>query len=136
MTAKDYLKRAYRINEKIESNLRQLEDLEAKATKVTVSFGEKVQSGEKNSTEQLYIKLIEAKEKLNAETDRYFDTKEEIKKTIDKVTDPDENLLLTLRYIEFMRWEVIAEKMHFSQTQVFRIHREALKSIEYILSRQ
>lgn len=136
MTAKDYLKRAYRLNDKIKSNLRQIEDLEADATKVTVSFGEKVQSGEKNSTEQLYIKLIEAKEKLYAETDRYVDTKEEIKKTIDKVTDPDENLLLTLRYIEFMRWEVIAEKMHFSQTQVFRIHREALKSVEYLISRQ
>ena len=136
MTAKEYLNQTYRLNDKIESNLRQVEVLEAKATKVTVSFGEKVQSGEKNSAEQLYIMLIEAKEKLNAETVRYVNTKEEIKETIDKVTDPDENLILTLRYIEFMRWEEIAETMHFSQTQLFRIHREALKSVEYLISRQ
>lgn len=129
MTAKEYLNRAYRLNDKIESNLRQVEALEAKATSATVNFGEKVQSGERNSTEQIILKIIALKQKINEETDRYIDLLTEIRSTIEKVKDPDENLLLTLRYIEFMKWEEIMEKMRFSRPQVFRIYNNALKSI-------
>lgn len=131
VTAKEYLNQAYRLNDKIKSNLRQVEDLEAKVTSVTVSFGEKVQSGEKNSTEQVILKIIALKQKINEETDRYIDLLTEIRSTIDKVKDPDENLLLTLRYIEFMKWEEIMEKMNFSETQVHRVHRNALKNIKF-----
>ena len=130
MTAKEYLHQAYRLNDKIESNLRQVEALEVKATSVTVNFGEKVQSGERNSTEQTILKIIALKQRINEETDRYIDLLTEIRSTIDKVKDPDENLLLTLRYIEFMKWEEIMEKMRFSRPQVFRIYNNALKSIQ------
>lgn len=129
MTAKEYLNQAYRLNERIKSNLRQVEALEAKATSVTVNFGEKVQSGEKNSTEQVVLKIIALKEQINDETDRYIDLLTEIRRTISGVKNPDENLLLTLRYIEFMKWEEIMEKMNFSRPQVFRIYNNALKSI-------
>lgn len=131
MTAKEYLNQAYRLNDKIESNLRQVEALEAKATSATVNFGEKVQSGERNSTEQILLKIIALKQKINEETDRYIDLLTEIRSTIEKVKDPDENLLLTLRYIEFMKWEEIMEKMNFSETQVHRVHRSALKNIKF-----
>lgn len=129
MTAKEYLNRAYRLNDKIESNLRQLESLEAKATSVTVNFNPKVQGGTGNGVEQIIFKILALKEKIRAETERYIDTLDEIRSTIDKVKDPDENLLLTLRYIEFMKWEEIMEKMNFSRPQVFRIYNNALKSI-------
>lgn len=129
MTAKDYLNQAYRLNDKIESNLRQVEALEAKATSATVGFDEKVQSGEKNSTEQTILKIIALKQKINEETDRYIDLLTEIRSTIDKVKDPDESLLLTLRFVECMKWEGIMEKMRFSRPQVFRIYNNALKSI-------
>ena len=136
MTAKEYLNQTYRLNERINSNLRQLEALEERATSITVRLNPKVQGGTLNGTEQLIYHILELKERINTETSEYIRTLEEIRQTIARMKDPDESLLLTLRYIEFMRWEVIAEKMHFSQTQVFRIHREALKSVEYILSRQ
>lgn len=129
MTAKEYLNQAYRLKDKIKSNQRQVEALEDEATSVTVKFGEKVQSGEKNSTEQIILKIIALKQKINEETDRYIDLLTEIRSTIEKVKDPDENLLLTLRYIEFMKWEEIMEKMRFSRPQVFRIYNNALKSI-------
>lgn len=129
MTAKEYLNRAYRLNDKIESNLRQLEALEVKATSVTVNFNPKVQGGTGNGVEQIIFKIIALKEKIRAETERYIDTLDEIRGTIDRVKDPDENLLLTLRYIEFMKWEEIMEKMNFSETQVHRVHRIALKNI-------
>lgn len=129
MTAKEYLNRAYRLKDKIASNLRQLEALESEATNVTVNFNPKVQGGTGNGVEQIIFKIIDLKEKIKAETERYIDTLDEIRGTIDKVKDPDENLLLTLRYIEFMKWEEIMEKMNFSETQVHRVHRIALKNI-------
>ena len=129
MTAKEYLNQTYRLNERINSNLRQLEALEARATSITVRLNPKVQGGTLNGTEQLIHNILELKERINTETSEYIRTLEEIRQTISALKDPDESLLLTLRYIEFMKWEDIAETMNFSETQIFRIFKRALKNI-------
>ena len=129
MTAKEYLNQTYRLNERINSNLRQLEALEERATSITVRLNPKVQGGTLNGTEQLIYNILELKERIKAETSEYIRTLEEIRQTISALKDPDESLLLTLRYIEFMKWEDIAEKMNFSETQIFRIFKRALKKI-------
>ena len=129
MTAKEYLNQTYRLNERINSNLRQLEALEARATSITVKLSPKVQGGTLNGTEQLIYHILELKERIKAETSEYIRTLEAIRQTISALKDPDESLLLTLRYIEFMKWEDIAETMNFSETQIFRIFKRALKNI-------
>ena len=129
MTAKEYLNQTYRLNERINSNLRQLEALEERATSITVRLNPKVQGGTLNGTEQLIYNILELKERIKAETSEYIRTLEEIRQTISALKDPDESLLLTLRYIEFMKWEDIAETMNFSETQIFRIFKRALKKI-------
>lgn len=129
MTAKEYLNQAYRMNEQIESNLRQIEKLRDMATNITVSLGEKVQGGKYGNTTATIEKIIDLQRKVNEETDRLVDLFAEIKTVINAVPDTDERLLLTLRYIEFMKWEQIMEKMNFSETQVHRVHRIALKNI-------
>ncbi len=46
-------------------------------------------------------------------------------------TDMPSNLkkVLALRYIEFMAWGGIEKKMHYSQSQLFRLHSDALGMI-------
>lgn len=128
MTAKEYLNKAYRLKDRIASNIRQLEALEERATSVKSSLRPKVQGGTLNGTEQMLFNILDLKEQINAETSEYMKTLEEIRQTIADMKNPDESLLLTLRFIEFMKWEEIAEIMNFSMSQVFRIHKRALNN--------
>lgn len=135
MTAKEYLNRAYRVNEMINSNKRQIERLQDMATNVTSNFDERVQSSPgSDRTAKIVDKIIMLKSKINDDTERMIDLLGEIKATIDNVSDADEKLLLTLRYVEFMKWEKIIDEMHFSKTQVHRTHRNALKNISILES--
>lgn len=128
MTAKEYLNKAYRLKDRIASNIRQLKVLEKRATSVKSSLSPKVQGGTLNGAEQMIFNILDLKERINAETSGYMKTLEEIRQTIANMKDPDESLLLTLRFIEFMKWEEIAEIMNFSMSQVFRIYKRALNN--------
>ena len=128
MTAKEYLNRAYRLNDKIKSNIRQLEALEEKATSVKSSLSPKVQGGTLNGAEQMIFNILDLKERINTETIEHMKTLEEIRQTIAGMKDPDESLLLTLRFVECMKWEEVAEIMGFSMSQVFRIYKRALNN--------
>lgn len=130
--AKEYLNRAYRVNETIDSNLRQIERLNDMATNVTSNFDERVQSSPSGDrTAKIIEKIVMLKEKVNEDTDRLVDLLAEIKATIEGVSDADEKLLLTLRYVEFMKWEKIMDEMHFSKRRVMQIHEKALLSVAF-----
>lgn len=129
MTAKEYLNQAYRLNETINSNLRQIERVRDMATNITASISERVSGTPKEGGKARTIdKIVDLQLKINAETDKLVDLLAEIKAAIDSVSDADEKLLLTLRYVEFMKWEEIMDEMHFSETQVHRKHRTALNN--------
>lgn len=46
--------------------------------------------------------------------------------------ESDEALILTLRYIEGLRWDVISEKCNLSKRQIFRIHNKALDNLNIV----
>ena len=124
---KEYLNRAYRVNEMINSNLRQIEKLRDMATNVTSNFDERVQSSPSGDrTAKIIEKIVMLQGKIKEDTDRMVDLLGEIKATIDNVSDADEKLLLTLRYVEFMKWEKICDIMNLSERRVMQIHGKAL----------
>lgn len=49
-------------------------------------------------------------------------------------TNHDECLLLKLRYFEGWSWSDIADEMNYEERQVYRLHGQALKSLENVLS--
>lgn len=129
MTAKEYLSKAYRLNEKIESNLRLIERLRNMATNITVNLSEKVNGGKTGSRANTIEKIVDLQKKVNEEIDSLVDMFCEIRQTIESLCDEDEKLLLTLRYVEFMKWEEIMDEMHFSKRRVMQIHEKALKDV-------
>lgn len=61
--------------------------------------------------------------------------KTEILEVIEKVTEPQEELLLTLRYLRNLTWERIAEEMYMSDYWVRSgLRRKALHSAETVLA--
>ena len=69
-------------------------------------------------------------QKIKSEIDRYVDLQNEIRETINKLKNNDEKLLLRYKYIFFMTWEEVAEKMNVSMRTVHRIHGNALNNLQ------
>ena len=59
---------------------------------------------------------------------KMLDFKFRIRNEIHQLKDTHEVLVLKYRYVMFMTWEQIAEKMQYSLIQVQRIHAKALTS--------
>ena len=136
MNAKEYLNQAYKLNNRINSKLEQLEVLKSLSMKVTSCFSDvKVihASNEKSQMEKNLVKIIDLSVEINDEINELIRLKSEIAETIREVDDVNCELLLVKRYISGKSWEEIAEEMQYSISGIFRIHGEALKKISKIL---
>ncbi len=83
MTAKQYLSQAYRLNERINSDLSELDRLRDLATSLSGVNYDGVRVSKTRSTEAPFektiCKIIDAERKINAEIDRLVDLKAEIR---------------------------------------------------------
>lgn len=133
MTVKEYLSRAYRLNELICSYQREVDELKSLALSLpsqNASTGT-VTTSKDNSASYTRIveKAVALESKIARKIEDYITLKNEIHSVIEAVENNDEKLCLRYRYIELMTWEQIAQKMNFSVMQVTRIHGQALKKI-------
>ena len=135
LTAKEYLSQAYRLDQRINSKLEQVEKLRALTRRTTVSYdGERVsRTRNVSSMEDAIIRLMEAEHTLNREIDRFVDTKREIQQTIDLVADADCRVLLEFRYLCMKPWSDVAGAMEVSKPHAFTLHRRALDMVESVL---
>ncbi len=136
VTAKEYLSQAYRIDQRINAKLEQVERLRALTRKATVSYGGETVSHTRNVTalEDSIIRLMEAENELNGEIDRLVDLKRTIYQLLQRVREPELQLLLELRYLCFKSWSEIAVTMEYDDRYVYKVHGRALREVEKILS--
>lgn len=133
--AKQYLKQAYRLNELINSNLQELQDLKQLSLSISaIDYSkERVQGGSSSSDAKfvdLISKIVELEEVIDKDVDRFVSLKIQIRDTINAVENLDEQVLLRYRYINFLTWEQICEKMNVSLRTIHRIHSTALKNVK------
>lgn len=135
MTAKEFLGQAYRLDQRINSKLQQIDSLRGLTQKVTQSYDNEVVSRTRNvsSLEDAIIRLMEAEEQLNMQIDQLVDTKIEIGKLIDMVHNESYRLLLEKRYLCFLSWDQIAAEMHYSRRWVLNKHERALEVADKLL---
>lgn len=129
LTAKQYLNQAYRLNELIESHIEELRMLRETSDGLSaVNYDkERVQTNNTTSPVETTVQKIMAQEdKINAEIDRFVDLKAEIHTEISKVSDPTEQLVLRLRYIQFKSWPDIQGILGKKERRAFVIHTTAL----------
>ena len=132
VTTKEWLSRGRGINERLTELTRERQKIFDLCTNVTGSITpDKVRSSPGNSSEKRMTKLAEIAMEIESERDELIDVIEEIKSAIRGVEDITLRRLLSLRYIEFMTWEQIAEEMGYSDYWVrTKLHRTALREIE------
>lgn len=134
MTAKEFLAQAYRLDQRINSKLQQIDSLRSLTQKVTQSYDGEVVSRTRNVTslEDAIIRLMEAEAELNQQIDQLVDTKIEIGKLIDAVHN-ESYRLLEKRYLCFLSWDQIAADMHYSRRWVLNKHERALEVADRLL---
>lgn len=133
MTAKEYLKQAYRLDHRINSDIAEMERLREMAASVSATdFKEHYNPN--RPTEAPFVhcleKVFELQEKINAEIDNLIDLKDQMRDVIDKVANPDEQMVLRYRYIHNLTWEQIGDELCADESTVRRWHRQALNNVK------
>ena len=133
MTTKEYLSQAFSLDQRINCKLEQIARLRELAEKATQTLSDMPGSATRNTNrmEETIIKMIDLENEINDDIDKLIDIKRGITYLISVVTNPDEQILLELRYLCFKTWEQIAADTGYSIQNVYKLHSRALKNLPY-----
>jgi len=132
MTVKEYFYQAYRLDQRINSNLEEVTALREMSSSVSSPLlTERVQTSRKRDAPfvRCIEKIIDLEEKINKEIDLLVELKKEIRGVISTVEDTDERLVLKYRYIHNYTWEQIGNELHADSRTVRRWHGSALQHV-------
>lgn len=131
MKAREYLRQAFRIDQRINSKIEQANALNALATKCTSTVTGMPHNPNKGSDSMgdTIAKIVDLKEEINRDIDALVDLKAEIYSVIRAIDNVECQTLLELRYLSFMRWEEIAVHLNYGMENVYRLHRKALDMV-------
>lgn len=135
MKAKGYLEEIRRLDKLISSLVDEYESIKSLATRITATYeGEMVQSSRKqDKLGDIVVKLVDYEHKINAEIDKYVDTRENILQVIQLLDIPDYVNVLYKRYYQYKKWELIACEMGYSLRGILKLHGRALNAVDNIL---
>ena len=132
MTAKEYLRQAYRLDHRINSDIAEMERLQEMAGSVG-SPGFEEHYNPNRLTEAPFVRCLEKvwdlEQKINSEIDRLIDLKAQMREVIATASNADEQMVLRYRYIHNMTWEQIGDELHADRTTVYRWHNSALNHV-------
>ena len=133
MTSKEYLNQAYRLEQRIKLHKERLDELrDLSCSPGSPGFEEHFNPN--RSTEAPFVKtlykIMELEEKVNAELQLLLKLQVEVQETIDRLTDMDERLVLTYRYLKNMSWSQIGDQLYVDERTVRRWHNRALSHIK------
>lgn len=132
MTTREYLDQTYRLDQKIDSNIREVSYLRKMMGNVSSPVpGDRVQIS--HTTDAPFVrtleKIQELEESINRETDLLVSLKKQMRGVIAEVPDTDERMVLCFRYIHNMTWEQISDELGQSVSTIKRKHKSALAHV-------
>ena len=132
MTNKEYLRQAYRLDQKINSDIEEVARLREMAGNISSPvLGDKVQTS--RNRDGLFVrnmeKILLLEEKINREIDALVDLKSQMRDVIAAVPDTDERMVLRYRYIHNLTWEQIGNELNADKSTIRRWHGSALAHV-------
>lgn len=76
--------------------------------------------------EECIIKIMELEDKIGKEIGEYTEKIEKVRKEISEVKNPTHRLFLKYRYIDFLTYEEIAERMGYTVRQIYNIRKDCI----------
>lgn len=127
-----YLERIGWYEDRIDSLQRSLkaEEQRKQGVKAIDYSKEQIKGGNKDSWEALIDKTDKYKQDIIDACIKSVELKTEILELINKVDNPRWQLLLTLRYIERLNWDVIEDQMDITQNTRNKFHAQALECVK------
>ena len=137
LSAKEFLKQARHIDQRINSKLEQVQSLRELATKATATLSDMPRSSTPNiyRMEDVICKMTDLESEINADIDELIDTKHEVMAVIKMVERPEYQSLLELKYLCMKTWEEVAAELGYVYRQITRMHGYALEQVDAILRR-
>ena len=133
MKIKTYLKQAYRLDKRINSHIKELEELKLMVSSIgsPILKEDVVQTSRNDDAPYVsaLTRLCEMEERIDTEIDTYVDLKAQIHTVLKQVENPDQLMVLRYRYIHNYTWEQIAEELFADRRTVIRWHDAALKQL-------
>lgn len=129
MTTKEWLMRAWKIDEEIDALLAAKQKAYERCTSVTTKPRDVIVSSSADPDAPL-VAWQNIEKLIDDRVDQLTQVKAEILGAIEAVPDCTLRTLLIARYINFKTWEQIAVDMGYSWRQVIRLHGEALLEVK------
>lgn len=131
MTKKEFREIIY-LDHLINSKIRLLDNLkfnrlQVKSMQLKTDVVQESRNG--NRQEDLIIKIMDLEKEITKDIDNLVNEKRRAKTVIDKLDGPY-RLVMSMRYLECMKWEEIAYRIGYSIQAVYKIHGQALKRVE------
>lgn len=135
MTTRQYLNQIRLLDVQINHRIKQADDIRAKAFLLSAvdTTKDKIQTSPSSDAGLRYVdRYVDMEREIDALIDKYIDTKNRIIGEIHALEDERFVRVLYYRYVEYLTYNDIAERMNYSKDYVFRLHREALQEFERI----
>ena len=131
MTKKEFREIIY-LDHLINSKIRLLDNLkfnrlQVKSMQIKNDVVQESRNG--NRQEDLIIRIMDLEKEITKDIDSLICEKKKAKTVIDKLDGPY-RLVMSMRYLECMKWEEIAYRIGYSIQAVYKIHGQALKRVE------
>lgn len=139
MTGKEYLWQYREANaelKRIESEISSIDDLLGSVTVDPTS--EKVQSShDPDQIGKLVARKVDMLDELDRKKAAMLELLREICSVIEELSDPDERLLIQLRYVKMLSWRMVEREMRkagkfYSEEWMMKHHRKAMKEVEML----
>lgn len=132
MTAKRYLSQALFLRSMIRRCEEQIEEIRTRATSVGGIRYDKisVQTSPRNAMESFVIQLEKAEKKQLEVLGEYYSTYANIQAQIAAISPEIYRQILTLRYLDGMKLERIADLLGYSDVYVRKLHGRSLQAFD------
>lgn len=133
MDKKTYLCRYHNLLESIERKKEYIAFCNERASSIPGQDFTQPRIDHTSSSEAPFVKWImkasDAEDELKRLEEKALKTKAEIETAIATVNNEELEMILSYRYIDWMTWDEIADKVYCSPASVYRKHRDALEKI-------
>lgn len=134
MDKKTYLCRYHNILEKIAKKKEYIAFCEERSNSIPGPCYDKIGSNPSPNLDAPFVKWIyrkiDAEAELKELEEKAAKAKTDIEEVISNLENEDYKRLLIYRYIDWLTWDEIGERMYMSRSTVKRWHKEALETME------
>ena len=134
---KQKLKSAWYKHQLKKAEIERLEELRADGMRITPVYNAAPGGGSVSSVlENVVIRRIQQEEKILAVCNDLEKDIDDVAALIDILPDSPMKMVMRRRYINFQRWEQIAESMNYSWANVHKLHAQALNYILRVINKE